>query len=67
MSHKPEHSPACLTWGKLIGLVVVVLIAQPELRKELFTISLILSPIIIFLVCYFRRKKRNDQDQQKDL
>lgn len=58
-----EHSQKRLTWGKLIGLVVVALVAEPELFGILLGIALILSPVVIPLVIYFRRKKHREAHQ----
>ena len=58
-----EHSQKRLTWGKLIGLAVIALIAEPELFGALLVIALMLSPVIIPLVIYFRRKKNKKANQ----
>lgn len=57
------HSQKRLTWGKLIGLAVIALIAEPELFGALLVIALMLSPVIIPLVIYFRRKKHKKAHQ----
>ena len=58
-----EHSQNRLTWGKLIGLVVIALVAEPELLGGLVGLALILAPVIIPLVIYFRRKKHRKEHQ----
>lgn len=58
-----EYSPARLTWGKLIGLAVIALVAEPELLGEFVGLVLILSPVVIPLVIYFRRKKHRKEHQ----
>jgi len=58
-----EHSPVRLTRGKLIGLVVIALFAMPELFAGLLVTALILSPVVIPLVFYFRRKKHKAEHQ----
>ena len=59
-----EHSQKRLTKGKLIGLIVVAIIAAPQLLAALLAIALVASPVIIPLFIYLRRKKHRDGHQR---
>jgi hypothetical protein len=50
-------------WVKLIGPIIALLLAAPEFFGVLLAIALMLSPIAIPLVIYFRRKKHKKQHQ----
>lgn len=59
-----EHSQKRLTKGKLIGLIIVAIIAAPQLLGAVIVIGLFLSPVIIPLVIYLRRKKHKAGHQR---
>ena len=63
IQQEKEQRRKGLTSGKLIGLAVIALLADPELFGALLGIALVLSPVVIPLVIYFRRKKRRDGQQ----
>ena len=50
-------------WIKLVAPIIVILLAEPEFFGMLLGIALVLSPIAIPLVIYFRRKKHREKHQ----
>jgi hypothetical protein len=60
---KKERDSSRPSWVKVVVPIIVLLLAEPEFSGMLLGIALILAPIVIPLVVYFRRKNHKKQHQ----
>ena len=58
------HNRKRLTKGQLIGLIIVAIIAAPQLLVAVIAIALVASPVIVPLFIYLRRKKHKASHQR---
>ena len=60
---RQERTKKTFSPGKIIGLILILLLAEPQILGILLGIALFLSPVWVPLIIYFHRKKHRKKHQ----